>query len=108
MSQQQAKAFISELDKNEKLERELYSILDSKFSKPITSEEQTNRVLSQIVDFAKDHGFSFTSEEYEAALTKPEEAHQGEFVRRRVTAGSCGMVKQWRSHILLQVRLAFN
>lgn len=68
MSQQQVKAFINNLNQEEKLQETLQTNLESSLNisenQAIDSEEEVNRLVNLIVNFAGDQGFTFTADEY--------------------------------------------
>lgn len=69
MSTEQAQSFIEELEENESLQDEMRSLIQGGNNNGLEAE----KILQKIIDFASDHGYEFTAEDYKSAVNNRQE-----------------------------------
>lgn len=69
MSTDQAQSFIEELEKDESLQNEMKSFIQRGNDSELDAEE----ILQKIINFASDHGYEFTAEDYKNAVGNRQE-----------------------------------
>jgi predicted ribosomally synthesized peptide with nif11-like leader len=70
MHKQQVKAFLKELQNNESLKKELESLLNKT---AFASEQEADKAIEQIIDFAADHDYNFSGKEYKSVIDDVQE-----------------------------------